>query len=225
MIDLLEYVKQLKSDWADPFLFKRRLYRANLPFAKGTSTGVHYDQIFLRGGPPTTLTAWIPIGDCNPMQGGLMYLEDSMMIGEQQERAFDAMCGEKEMTDAQRMNAFNANVSDSPFPSPATPAVVGMYLANDQMASAGMLSTDAGAFSRALGGGRKWLIGDFEAGDVVFHHSCKSSIRLEAKKPSQPCVDMIHASGRNVDPEMRIRLSADLRFADREAPYDERWNQ
>ena len=35
-----------------------------------------------------------------------------------------------------------------------------------------MLSHDAGAFAREKGNGRKWLIGDYEAGDAVFHDNC-----------------------------------------------------
>ena len=36
--------------------------------------------------------------------------------------------------------------------------------------------------------------------------------------------DMIHASGANRDKDGRIRLSADLRFADKNLPHDKRWN-
>ncbi|KAK8870140.1 hypothetical protein IAR55_000710 [Kwoniella newhampshirensis] len=152
---LVNAAKRIHPQWKDPFCMRRQIFRSNLPFAKGTATGVHYDHIFLRGGPPTFLTAWVPIGDCNPNQGGLMYLEDTL-----------------------------------------------------EMAAQGFLSRDAVGYAREVGGGRRWLIGDYEAGDAVFHHSF-----------------MIHASGRNVDPEGRIRLSADLRFADRAAAYDRRWDK
>jgi hypothetical protein len=37
--------------------------------------------------------------------------------------------------------------------------------------------------------------------------------------------DMIHAGGVNRDPENRIRLSGDLRFADKDAPHEERWSK
>ena len=37
--------------------------------------------------------------------------------------------------------------------------------------------------------------------------------------------DMIHAGGVNMDPENRIRLSGDLRFADKDAPHEERWSK
>ena len=37
----------------------------------------------------------------------------------------------------------------------------------------GVLSTDAGDFGRK-NGGRKWLVGNYQAGDAVFHHACGS---------------------------------------------------
>ena len=43
------------------------------------------------------------------------------------------------------------------------------------MTKTAMLSHDAGAFARERGEGRKWLIGDYEAGDAVFHDSCRSN--------------------------------------------------
>ena len=46
--------------------------RHNVPH--GLSTGLHYDQIFLRGGAAEFLTAWIPIGDCTAEGGGLMFV-------------------------------------------------------------------------------------------------------------------------------------------------------
>lgn len=35
-----------------------------------------------------------------------------------------------------------------------------------------MLSTDANEFGVSEAPNHKWLIGDYEAGDAVFHHSC-----------------------------------------------------
>lgn len=37
--------------------------------------------------------------------------------------------------------------------------------------------------------------------------------------------DMIHAGGVNRDPGNRIRLSGDLRFADKDALHEERWSK
>lgn len=53
----------------------------------------------------------------------------------------------------------------------------------------------------------RWLVTNYEAGDVVFHDPYS-----------------IHASGRNEDPENRIRLSTDLRLYEKEDPgIDTRW--
>lgn len=53
---------------------RRTLLRNNIPGSK--PIGVHYDQIFLRYGEPTAVTAWVPIGDVKVNGGGLIYLED-----------------------------------------------------------------------------------------------------------------------------------------------------
>jgi hypothetical protein len=56
-------------------------------------------------------------------------------------------------------------------------------------------------------GTHKWLVTNYEAGDVVFHDPYS-----------------IHASGRNEDPTGRIRLSTDLRFYEKDDPgIDKRW--
>ena len=149
--------------------------------SEGTATKVHFDQCFLRGAPATSLTAWVPIGDVPPESGGLLYLENSVPLGQAFEEEFTK--NNATLSDAERLSAFNVNMMDR-----------------------GNLSRDAGEFAREKGQGRRWLVADYEAGDVVFHHPC-----------------MIHASGVNRDPKGRIRLATDLRFADRAAPYDERW--
>jgi hypothetical protein len=53
---------------------KRSLLRNNTPGNK--AIGVHYDQIFLRYGEPTSVTAWVPMGDIRLTGGGLIYLEN-----------------------------------------------------------------------------------------------------------------------------------------------------
>lgn len=53
---------------------RRTLLRNNTPGNK--AIGVHYDQIFLRYGEPTAVTAWVPIGDISLTGGGLIYLEN-----------------------------------------------------------------------------------------------------------------------------------------------------
>jgi len=94
-------------------IFRRQLYRANVPNATKTTTGVHYDQIFLRGGPPTALTAWLPVGDCTPAQGGLMYLEDSKSLGQELESDFTRNAKESGLSEDEAKNAFNQNVSNT----------------------------------------------------------------------------------------------------------------
>lgn len=68
----------------------------------------------------------------------------------------------------------------------------------------GTLSPDPVAF--ATTSRRRWLVGDYRAGDIVFHHPC-----------------LIHCSANNHDAERRIRLATDLRFADKKGEYDHRW--
>jgi phytanoyl-CoA hydroxylase len=101
---------------------------------------VHYDQIFLRAGDPTFLTAWVPIGDVTPQGGALLYLEKSFDLGEEIEKEFAEKA--RDLTDEERISAFNAN-----------------------MMRGGMLSTDAGEFGKVYG--RRWLVADYEDGDVV----------------------------------------------------------
>lgn len=72
---LSEFVAKF-TGWGDNTLFLRRsLLRNNIPGTK--AIGVHYDQIFLRYGDVTNLTAWCPMGDIDIRGGGLIYLEDS----------------------------------------------------------------------------------------------------------------------------------------------------
>lgn len=59
---------------------RRSLLRNNTPGNK--AIGVHYDQIFLRHGEPTSLTAWVPMGDIALTGGGLIYLENGTMACE-----------------------------------------------------------------------------------------------------------------------------------------------
>jgi phytanoyl-CoA hydroxylase len=62
------------TGWGDATLgIRRSLLRNNTPGNK--AIGVHYDQIFLRHGEPTSVTAWVPMGDISLTGGGLIYLE------------------------------------------------------------------------------------------------------------------------------------------------------
>jgi phytanoyl-CoA hydroxylase len=72
---LHEFVARL-TGWGENCKgLRRSLLRNNLPGTK--AIGVHYDQIFLRHGEPTSITAWVPMGDIGITGGGLIYLEDS----------------------------------------------------------------------------------------------------------------------------------------------------
>lgn len=71
---LREFVARFTGWGSDTLGFKRTLLRNNIPGSK--PIGVHYDQIFLRYGEPTSVTAWVPIGDIKLSGGGLIYLED-----------------------------------------------------------------------------------------------------------------------------------------------------
>ena len=53
----------------------------------------------------------------------------------------------------------------------------------------------------------RWLIADYEAGDMVVHSPY-----------------MVHASTMNVDPDRRIRLSTDIRYQRVRDEIDVRWN-
>lgn len=74
---LLNFVAEL-TGWGDATLpLKRSLLRNNVPGTK--PIGVHYDQIFLRYGDESNITAWVPIGDVALDGGGLIYLQDSKL--------------------------------------------------------------------------------------------------------------------------------------------------
>ncbi|KAJ5794179.1 hypothetical protein N7457_000778 [Penicillium paradoxum] len=187
------------SDWGKNTLTLRRtLLRNNIPGSK--PIGVHYDQIFLRYGDPTSVTAWVPMGDIKLNGGGLIYLENAFLgdfrgkhirliefyvagenIGLEMEEAFYTRAKQAGLTDEEAMSAFNSN-----------------------MMSTGLLSEFPAEFAQEHG--RRWLVSTYEAGDVVLH------------KPH-----MIHASTVNNDPDNVIRLATDLRFCDSSKPYDKRW--
>jgi len=129
------------TGWKDSTLLERSILRPNVP--GGEPTQVHYDQSFLRGGPPTTVTAWVPLGACTVRGGGLLYLQDSVGVGEKLEKQFAEAA--KDFTEEEKISAFNAAMMDT-----------------------GFLERDTGKFAKEWD--RKWLAADYEAGDVVFHH-------------------------------------------------------
>lgn len=174
--ELRQFISRL-TGWSKPHMLQRTMLRAFVPDSE--LTPVHFDQMYLRAGPPTSLTAWVPIGNVSLEGGGLMYLEGSTDIGMKTENDFAANAGN--LTDEERTSAFNKNMNDG-----------------------GFLSRDTVGYSKERD--RKWLIAEYEAGDVIFHNPY-----------------MVHASCKNKDPEGRIRLATDLRFVDPEKPYDKRW--
>lgn len=178
--------------WDEEVLLQRTMLRHNVP--GGESTGVHYDKLFLRGGDAFFLTAWVPIGDIIPSGGGLMYLNNGRKLGEAIEADFSERA--KDFTAEEKISAFNRNMTDI-----------------------GILSNHPTQFQEehrhiaereGWGCEYTWLVANYEAGDVVFHHPCS-----------------VHASCSNEDPEGRIRLSTDLRFYDKkeydEGKADNRW--
>jgi phytanoyl-CoA hydroxylase len=196
--DLRDWVRRL-TGWNEEVLLKRALLRHNVPASSKAPSGIHYDQLFLRAGEPVFVTAWVPIGNCAADGGGLMYLEDSLGLGQEIERDFAKRQESESMTREERVSAFNRHMNGD-----------------------GHLSHNVKEWTKANGGsgqvgtktdtkqtaGRRWLVADYEAGDVVFHSPW-----------------MIHAASRNNDRDGRIRLSTDLRFYEKGAKLDERWMQ
>lgn len=177
---LRSFIRTL-TGWDKEVMLSRGLLRHNVP--QSLSTGIHYDQLFLRAGDPVFATAWVPIGDCSAAGGGLMYLENSCAIGEACEKEFLQRQEAEDMSPEERVNAFNKHMGEG-----------------------GHLSHDAEEFLKKEGRGRRWLVADYEAGDVVFHSPW-----------------MIHGATKNEDESGRIRLATDLRFYEEGSKLDQRW--
>jgi len=192
--NLRKMVRELMQ-WDEEIMLRRSMLRHNVP--GGQSTGVHYDKLFLRGGQGFFLTAWVPIGDISLSGGGLFYLQDSAKLGQAIEDDFDRRALTSGFSIEEKVSAFNAH-----------------------MTSIGILSDHPSEFEKdheriAEGAGMsgrdyKWLVAEYEAGDVVFHLPCS-----------------VHSSCMNEDPNGKIRLSTDLRFYNKkdydEGRADERW--
>lgn len=165
------------TGWGDnTTAFVRTLLRNNIPGNK--AIGVHYDQIFLRHGEPTSITAWVPIGDVKLDGGGLIYLEKGHLLGQEQEKKFTDDAQASGLTEEEAKNAFNQN-----------------------MMSTGLLSEGPKEFAQRFD--RRWLVTEYEAGDVVLHNPFA-----------------IHASTLNHSKDNVIRLATDLRFVDSSRPWD-----
>lgn len=63
----------------DTFLHRRKIIRCQRPgdAGVGAATQAHYDLVYIREGTDRVLSSWIPLGDCPPHRGGLIYLEGS----------------------------------------------------------------------------------------------------------------------------------------------------
>lgn len=158
---LLEFIARFTGWDENTVSFRRTLLRNNIPGAK--AIGVHYDQIFLRYGEPTSVTAWVPMGDIGLTGGGLIYLKDgtahcrlklqsslrtNLPSGVQIGKQF-----EQEFTERAKATGLTAEESQSAF--------------NQNMMSTGLLSESPAEFGRLYN--RCWLLTDYEAGDVVLH--------------------------------------------------------
>ena len=160
------------------YLHKRKIMRYTQPNTP-TATPAHYDLIYLRGGTSRIVTAWVPIGDVPVEMGGLVYLEGSHAIGVAMEKEFSRNAAD--MTPEEKINAYNKNMTE------------GGWVSKDLPDMAHRFNT-------------RWLIADYEAGDVMLHSPF-----------------MIHASTTNVDAQNRIRLSTDIRFQNVDDEIDARW--
>lgn len=81
--ELRQFISRF-TGWEEPHMLQRTMLRAFVPNSE--LTPVHFDQMYLRAGPPTSLTAWVPIGDISLEGGGLMYLQGSTDIGKTTDR-------------------------------------------------------------------------------------------------------------------------------------------
>lgn len=135
---------------------KRTLLRNNTP--GNNAIGVHYDQIFMRYGEPTNVTAWVPIGDVSLEGGGLIYLEGGEKIGEVIEQDFEKKAKESGMSEEEMKYAFNKN-----------------------MMTTGFLSDGPRDFAHKYGG--KWFAAAYEAGDVTLHkaHAVRKWLRCRSR--------------------------------------------
>lgn len=177
----------------DPWCLPRSLLRCAVPGAE--STPVHYDQIFLRAAPPTSITAWVPIGDTEVEGGGLIYLDGSQYIGRKYEEDFSLL--NESLSDTEKISAVNKNMNAGGWLD-RNSSKFGKYWGRDWLV--------VGCFINVILGVADSMQGAYEAGDVVLHNPF-----------------MVHAGAMNESKTGRIRVSTDLRFVDRSKPYDERW--
>jgi len=161
-----------------PYLHKRKITRHTRPFDKNC-TGAHYDLVYLRGGTSNLCTSWIPIGDTPVELGGLIYLEGSDAWGRQAEAGYQAKAAD--LSPEERVAAYNK------------------YMDNT-----GWITKDLPSLADRLNA--RWLMADYEAGDMVVHSPY-----------------MVHASTVNLSAEGQMRLSTDIRYQRVQDEIDARW--
>ncbi len=161
------------------YLHKRKILRSSMP-GSTASTPAHYDLIYLRGGTASVCTSWIPIGDVPVEMGGLVYLEGSDHIGRTMEAEFARR--NTALSPEERISAYNKN-----------------------MAAGGWVSKNLPEMAERFN--TRWLIADYEAGDMLVHSAY-----------------MIHAATTNTHPA-QIRLSTDIRYQRVRDEIDARWTQ
>ncbi len=161
------------------YLHKRKLIR-HIPPGDVSTTGAHYDLVYLRAGTDAVCTSWIPIGDISPDMGGLIYLENSHHFGRRKEAEFSKL--NADMPPEERVSAYNKNMG------------LHGWLTKDLPSLADRLDT-------------RWLMADYEAGDMVVHGAYTT-----------------HAATANASPESRIRLSTDIRYQRVKEEIDVRWS-
>jgi ectoine hydroxylase-related dioxygenase (phytanoyl-CoA dioxygenase family) len=160
------------------YLHKRKIVRHNRPFDKNT-TGAHYDLIYLRGGTNRLCTSWIPAGDIPVEMGGLIYLEDSDAWGRRMEAEYQEKS--EYLPPEERVSAYNRHMDNT-----------------------GWMTKDLPSLAERVG--TRWLVADYEAGDMVVHSPY-----------------MIHAATVNTSRDGRIRLSTDIRYQRVQDEIDARW--
>jgi ectoine hydroxylase-related dioxygenase (phytanoyl-CoA dioxygenase family) len=159
-------------------LLRRKIIRFTQP-GSGQCTPGHYDLIYLRAGTDQVFSSWIPLGDTPVEMGGLCYLEHSDAVGRRLEAEFSRR--NADLPPAERISAYNRN-----------------------MEAGGWVSKDLASLAEKYNS--RWLIADYEAGDMVVH---------------SPYI--LHASTANVDPRRRMRLSTDIRYLRADGQADPRW--
>jgi ectoine hydroxylase-related dioxygenase (phytanoyl-CoA dioxygenase family) len=160
------------------YLHKRKIVRYTRP-GDTAATPAHYDLVYLRAGTDRVCSSWIPLGDIPVEMGGLVYLEGSDAVGRKLEAEFARL--NAELPSEERISAFNKNMTEGGWVSKNLPEMA------ERFAS-------------------RWLVADYEAGDMVVHSAY-----------------MIHAATTNQDPVRRIRLSTDIRYQRLSDEIDVRW--